>query len=218
MALFYFVRHGEATWNAQERLCGSSDVPLSEVGRTQARELAAHLRSVLVEALYSSPLQRALETARLIGEVLRLTPIVDQRLTELNYGGWEGKTFEEIERAAPDVYQTWDADPANLAPPGGESGVQLIQRVTPFLADMTRWHPQGNVVVVCHKTVCRLLACHIMGVPLKEYRQRVHMENTAINIFEWVEGAWRVLALNDTSYLSPTEEVSSLRNEGKQAR
>jgi probable phosphoglycerate mutase len=202
MALFYFLRHGEATWNATGRLCGSTDVPLSDVGRRQAHLLALRLKPLEFEALYSSPLSRALETARIIGEALRYEPVVDYRLAELNYGAWEGRTFEEIRRATPDAYRAWDADPANLAPPEGESGVHLIARVTPFLADVAQRHPQGNAVVVCHKTVCRLLACHIMGVPLDQYRRRITMDNAALNIFETVEGKWRVVALNDTSHLA----------------
>ena len=87
--------------------------------------------------------------------------------------------------------------------------MHLIERVTPFLADVAQRHPSGNVVVVCHKTVCRLLACHIMGVPLSEYRRRIPMENAALNIFETREGNWRVVALNDTSHLStPPADIS----------
>ena len=210
MALFYFLRHGETAWNAEGRLCGSTDVPLSDVGRRQAQLLAARMKPILVEALYSSPLQRALETARIVGDAIGREPVVDHRLAELNYGAWEGTVFEEIKRAAPDIYCAWDADPASLAPPEGESGVQLIERVTPFLRDVALRHQSGNVVVVCHKTVCRLLACHIMGVPLSEYRRRVAMENAALNILETRDGNWRVVALNDTTHLSaPLGGISS---------
>jgi probable phosphoglycerate mutase len=169
----------------------------------------------LVEALYSSPLGRALETARLIGEAIGREPVVDRRLTELNYGAWEGKTLEEFKRAYPAIYCAWDADPANVAPPGGESGVQLIERVTPFMAEVAQRHRTGNVVVVCHKTVCRLLACQIMGVPLTEYRRRIPVENAALNIFETEEGNWRVVALNDTLHLASLPAEPAAREESK---
>lgn len=202
MALFYFLRHGEVVWNAEGRVCGSTDVPLSDMGRRQAQLLALRLKPISVEALYSSPLERALETARLIGGAIGREPVVDQRLAELNYGTWEGMTFEEIKRATPAIYRAWDADPANLAPPEGETGVHLIERVMPFLAELAQRHQSGNVVVVCHKTVCRLLACQIMDVPLSEYRRHVALENAALNIFETREGDWHVVALNDTSHLA----------------
>ena len=155
MALFYFLRHGETEWNAEGRVCGRTDVPLSDAGRRQARLLARRLQSIPVLALYSSPLVRALESARIIGEVIGREPLVDCRLAELNYGAWEGSTFEEIQRTTPAIYRAWDTDAATHAPPGGESGEQLIARVTPFLADVAQRHPHGNVVVVCHRTVRR---------------------------------------------------------------
>ena len=202
MALFYFVRHGETAWNAEGRLCGSTDVPLSDGGRQQAHALARRIQTLRVEALYSSPLSRALETARIIGKALGRDPVLDNRLVELNYGAWEGRTFEEAKRDTSALYQAWDADPGSLAPPQGETGVHLIERAMPFLAGMARRHPTGNVVIVCHKTVCRLLACHLMGVPLSEYRRRIPMENGALNIFEWKAGKWKVLTVNDTAHLS----------------
>lgn len=201
MAIFYFLRHGETAWNAEGRLCGRTDVPLSDVGRHQAQLLALRVEALPTEALYSSPLSRALETACLVGQALGREPVVDGRLAELNYGAWEGRTFDEIKRTEPAVYRAWDEDPGELAPPEGETGVHLIERATPFLEDVAQRHRSGNVVVVCHKTVCRLLACHIMGVPLAEYRRRIPMENAALNIFEAVEGKWRMVSLNDTSHL-----------------
>jgi len=212
MALFYFLRHGETEWNAGGRWCGRTDVPLSDVGRRQAESLARRMKTISVEALYSSPLVRALETARMVGQAIGLEPWVDQRLVELNYGAWEGRPFEEVKRTMPAVYQAWDADPAHVAPPEGETGLQLIERVTPFLAELAQKYQHGNVVVVCHRTVCRLLACHIMGVPLSEYRHRVAMENGALNIFETREGKWHVVKLNDTSHLAtPPVEPASTR-------
>ncbi len=201
MALYYFVRHGETEWNAEGRLCGRTDVPLSEVGRRQAQLLAKRLQSLPVEALYSSPLQRALETANIIGVAIRLDPMPDPRLMELSYGTWEGSTSAECRRTDPENYRAWEMDPAAVAPPGGESGEQLVGRVRPFLADLAQKHPTGNVVVVCHRTVCRLLSCYIMGAPLSEYRKRIPMDNAALNIFEEREGKSRVMAINDTSHL-----------------
>jgi probable phosphoglycerate mutase len=153
-----------------------------------------------IEAFYSSPLSRALETARLIEEAIGREPVIDPRLAELNYGAWEGRIFDEVKRTDP-TYWAWDADPATVAPPEGETGIELLERAWPFMVDMAQRHPSGNVVVVCHKTVCRLLACHIMGVPLAEYRRRLPMQNAALNIFETVGGDWSVVTLNDTSHL-----------------
>jgi broad specificity phosphatase PhoE len=202
MALYYFVRHGETEWNLEGRVCGRTDVYLSDTGRRQAWLLARRLKSIPFEVMYSSPLRRALDTAHLIGKATGKDPVVDPRLTELNYGTWEGKLFEEICRENPVLYHAWVADPGRIAPPQGESGEQLIERVAPFLADLAVRHPRGNVLVVCHKTLCRLLACYILGVPLSEYRRRLAVENAALNIFQHSEEGWRLVTLNDTSHLS----------------
>lgn len=202
MALFYFVRHGETEWNVEGRVCGRTDVLLSDAGRRQAWLLAQRLKPIPFDAFYSSPLRRALDTAHLIGEAMGKQPLVDARLAELNYGTWEGRTFEDIRQENPATYYAWVADPGRVAPPQGESGEQLVERVAPFLADVALRHTHGNVLVVAHKTLCRLLACYILGVPLSEYRRRLAVENAALNIFQHSEEGWRLVTLNDTSHLS----------------
>lgn len=204
MALFYLVRHAESEWNAEERLCGWTDVALSDAGRRQAERLGERLRELPPAAIYSSHLVRAAETARLIAEGTGLTPIADPRLVELNFGAWEGKTFQEVMAEENDLYRRWDADPATVAPPGGETGLQTIARVMPFLEELKLRHKgeQEHVVVVTHKTVCRLVACHVLGAPISEYRRRLSMENTALNIIAPTGDGWRLVLLNDTSHLA----------------
>jgi probable phosphoglycerate mutase len=202
MALFYFVRHGEATWNAEARLCGRTDVPLSEVGRRQAARLAERLSKLPLKAIYTSPLERARATARFIADAARIEPTVEERLVELDYGAWEGLTYEEIKQGHAAAYRAWVADPGEVAPPEGESGRQVVARVAPFLELLAARHPRGTVVVVSHRTVCRLIVCHVLGLPLGEYRRRLAMDNAALNILEWAETGWRLLVLNDTSHLA----------------
>jgi broad specificity phosphatase PhoE len=205
MAVFYFARHGETVWNAERRLCGRTDAPLSDAGRRQARLLATRLKAISFEALYASPLQRARETASIVGTAIERVPTVDLRLVELSYGAWEGRTSAEVKLASAEAYSAWEANPAAIAPPEGESGEQLIERLKPFLADVAQRHRNGNVAVVCHRTVCRLMACHLIGIPLPEYRQRIPMDNAALNIFETHGAEWRVVALNDSSHLVTPE-------------
>ena len=84
MALFYFLRHGETLWNAEGRLCGRTDVALSDTGRQQAQLLARRVQRILIDVLYASPLKRALETARIIGQAIGRDPVVDFQLAEMN--------------------------------------------------------------------------------------------------------------------------------------
>jgi broad specificity phosphatase PhoE len=224
MALFYFVRHGESEWNAENRLCGRTDVALSDEGRRQAARLAERLRALPPDALYTSPLRRTVETAEIIAAAIRLTPVVDDRLIELDYGAWEGMTFAEVIELDADAFRAWDADPGNVAPRGGESGKQALARVVPFLDELTARHPaeRDHVVVVCHKTICRLVVCHALGLSPSEYRRRLSMDNAALNIIQsTVHGSaaqpglpaaagWRLILLNDTSHLAPIHTEATL--------
>jgi probable phosphoglycerate mutase len=202
MGLFYLLRHGETEWNAENRFCGSTDVPLSEAGRRQAKSLAERLNSIPFEALYSSPLKRALETARVISASVGLQPIPDARLVELDYGQWEGKTLAEIMENDPKTFRAWDANPAQVAPPGGESGLEAQQRVVSFLDFLAAKHPQGDVLVVLHKTVCRLAICHVLGMSPSEYRRRLVLNNAALSIIQTQPYGWQLITFNDTSHLS----------------
>jgi broad specificity phosphatase PhoE len=202
MGLFYLVRHGESAWNAENRLCGRSDVPLSEAGRRQAECVAERLKATPFEAFYSSPLVRALETARLISESVGLDPVVDPRLVELDYGQWEGETMAEVIAGDPEAFHAWEANPARLAPPGGESGLEARQRVVLFLDFAAAKHPQGHVLVVFHKTVCRLAICHALGIETSEYRRRLVLHNAALSIIQPRPEGWRLVTYNDTSHLA----------------
>src|SRR5581483_1439624 len=213
MAHFYFIRHGETESNAKSRLCGRSDVPLSETGREQARKLAERLGRLSIQALYTSPLGRARETAEIIAQVTMREPIVVESLAELDYGAWEGKTFAEIMEKDPETLRAWERNPADVAPPEGETGLQALNRVVPFLHHLASHHDRGNVVVVCHKTICRLVVCHVLGLPISEYRRRLTMDNAAINIIQPWEDGWRLVLFNDTSHLPGGHRERGSKNE-----
>ena len=128
----------------------------------------------------------------------------DTRIVELDYGTWEGKTYAEVIAEDSSLYRAWDADPGALAPPEGETGLEGVARIVTFLDEVARRHlaKRDHIVVVTHKTVCRLAACHVLGLPVAEYRRRLSMANTALNIFEPTKNGWRLVLLNDTSHLT----------------
>jgi broad specificity phosphatase PhoE len=201
MGLFYLVRHGESAWNAENRLCGRSDIPLSETGRGQAMSLAERLKPIHFDTIYTSPLVRAFETARLIAEAVGLEPVPDQRLVELDYGEWEGRTLADVVGNDAQAFRAWDAAPAQLAPPGGESGLAAQQRIVSFLDFLAAKHQQGRVLVAFHKTVCRLAICHVLGMAPDEYRRRLVLGNAALSIIRPRPNGWQLVGFNDTSHL-----------------
>lgn len=165
-APLYFVRHGETDWNAEGRLQGQRDIPLNDVGRVQAEEVAPMLRAAAgaVEDLawWTSPLSRARETMEILRGALGLAPGVyrqDPRLKELSFGRWEGLTWKEAETRDPRLAAARIADKWGAAPPDGETYEQVAGRVADFLAERDR-----ATVVVAHGGVGRAIMALIGGV------------------------------------------------------
>jgi broad specificity phosphatase PhoE len=146
-----FVRHGSTMWTARpSRYQGRTDLPLTTRGRLEAGQLADRLRTVKLDAIYSSPLRRARETAVVLAQDRGMPLDTDERIIELSYGDWEGKGLAEVERDDAEALTAWAAGMAT--PPGGESRISLMRRVSEFLDSVAG---QGTVAVVTHKEVIR---------------------------------------------------------------
>jgi broad specificity phosphatase PhoE len=146
-----FVRHGSTLWTTPpSRYQGRTDLPLSVRGRLEAGQLADRLRAIKLDAIYSSPLRRARETAIMLADDRRMSLDIDQRIIELSYGDWEGKRHAEVERDDTAALTAWATGMA--PPPGGESRISLMRRVSGFLDDVAG---EGTIAVVAHKEVIR---------------------------------------------------------------
>ena len=164
------VRHGETVWHAENRYAGRSDVPLTPRGHEQAEALAGWAAGTAVDAVLTSPLGRARDTAGPVCAALGLEARVDERLVEVDFGQGEGRTREEMDEAFPEALAAFLAHPATRPLPGGESGAEAVARALPALAESTAAHPEGRVLVIAHQTVLRLLLCSLLGLPLDHYR------------------------------------------------
>ena len=194
----YLLRHGETAYNADgNRYCGRTDVPLTEKGVSQAQRVAEMLRGRRIDAVYASPLERAYRTAEIVSGGQH--PVIrDPRLIELDFGAWEGKTRTEFVAEAPALWDAWNADPATACAGGtGDTGLQVVERVDDFFAEMQRRHNGGTIVVVAHNGVNRLYLAHQLGMPLRHYRRLVQ-ENSAITLVRFGGGEpFSLLKLND---------------------
>jgi broad specificity phosphatase PhoE len=144
------VRHGETDWNAERRWQGHSDRPLNEAGRRQAEELAARLDGAPIDAVYSSDLLRAHETARLLAEPRGLEVVVVPGLRERRFGSWEGLQDVEVERRFPGVH----------GPPDGETRQEMTRRVLESLETIAAANPGRTVLVVSHGGPIKALLRH----------------------------------------------------------
>lgn len=179
----YLLRHGQTPYNADaNRYCGRTDAPLTDKGIRQAKAVYQRLKGVRLDAVYSSPLSRARRTAELAAGWEKVQ--TDQRLIEIDFGGWENKTKEEFVAEDPGSWAKWIDDPQHSrAGNTGESGGAVIKRLDEFFNEMLIRHAGGTILVVGHNGTNRLYMAHKLGMPLQHYR-RLFQENSAITLFE----------------------------------
>lgn len=187
-ARFSLVRHGQTDWNVEGRYQGQSDVPLNDTGREQARALAGQLNGAQFDAVYSSDLSRARETAEILAAHLGLPVRSEPRLREICMGDWEGRVFTDIQALFPDLTAARRADPVHFAAPQGESVLQVAARVSAAAEDIAAAHPGGRVLIVSHGLSLAALFCQASGVPLDEVYHRLP-GNAALIEVSWPPGS-----------------------------
>ncbi len=195
------IRHGETMWNRERRTQGFSDIELTETGFAQARMLTEALASRKLQAIYSSPLIRAVKTAEAIAEPHGLTINELPGLMELNQGDVEGLTFQELRTNHRDLLDEWIKNPSHLKMPNGESMNDLQTRGWAAVEKIFHAYPEGAVAAVSHNLCITSILCRVLDLPLEGFR-RMRQNNAAINIIEKTEERGIVLTLmNDTCHL-----------------
>lgn len=182
MLKVYLLRHGETPMNADgNRYCGRTDVELTEKGIKQANNVKEQVKDIKFDAVYSSPLLRASATAEIAAPGSKI--IKDERIIEVDFGNWEGKTREEFIAEDPESWKKWNEDP-NIAKAGatGETAKEVVDRVNSFFEELRNKYPNGKVMVVGHNGINRLYLASKLSMDLKNYR-RILQENSAVTLF-----------------------------------
>jgi len=167
MTHLYLVRHGETDWNIQGRWQGQINVALNAKGQKQAQDLAKELAGANLQAIYSSDLRRAIDTARPLAQLTGLTIQTDARLREIHQGIWQGRLASEIQAHYVDVFQQRVSDPLTISPPGGETVAQVQDRALQAVHEIVQRHPDERVAIFAHGFVIAVI--------------RVRLENQSIN-------------------------------------
>jgi broad specificity phosphatase PhoE len=191
MTELYLVRHGETEWNAARRIQGRTDIPLNDTGREQARRAAELLARRRWQGVYTSPLGRAHETARIIADRLGLAGVTDiDALVERDYGEAEGMGFDEIEALYPE----------GVRAPGQETREEVAARVVPALLELAERHPGERLVIVSHGGAIRAVL-----QTAEPGARHPRITNASVHSFRVEDGALRLIAFDD-----PIEEESLL--------
>lgn len=195
----YCVRHGESVYNAEGRIQGHLDVPLSDLGRRQGEAIAAALAAQGVDAIYASPLRRALETAEMISRRLDLPIRFDDRLKEINVGVFQNRLRSEIAHLYPDAFARWTSGEPDFVVPGGESRRMLQQRGCAALRDIVAAGHQRTAVVAHGRLLVVALAAF---VPIPAGPASPTLENGSITTVRHDgDGHWELTAYNQVEHL-----------------
>jgi broad specificity phosphatase PhoE len=203
MGEIYLIRHGETEWNREQVFRGRADVPLSDRGRDQARLLADSLSESSLEAVYSSPLSRARETAAPLCGGLGLDLLTEEGFVDMSFGEWEGVSVADVRRRWPDLSQTWMRSPEEFRAPGGEALAEVLVRAWSALEKAAERH--GAAAVVSHRVVCKLLLCRAVGVGEAGF-WRMRVDTASLSVLESEGDKWVVTGMNDVSHLSALGE------------
>lgn len=198
MLSVYLLRHGETAYNADgNRYCGRTDLALTDKGIAQAKAVFEQLKGKKIDAVYSSPLKRANDTAKIASGNEKVA--VDGRLIEIDFGNWEGKRREEFVAENPSIWQQWEQNPATAQAGGtGENAQQVIERVDDFFGEMLTKHKNQTILVVGHNGINRFYMAHKLGMPLKNYRKIVQ-HNSSLTFFQLDDnGEFTLEKLNTT--------------------
>ena len=191
-----FIRHGQTDFNLERRLQGAMPVTLNDCGRSQSQALAHYLKTVPIDAIYSSPRSRALETAQIIGDIVQKTVQEDERLAEINFGEFEGHTFAEVEARFPEAYRKWESGYRTYRVPGGESRVDVQLRMQAAWDDIVSGKALQTVAIVGHSSAIMIL--------LKSMFARMPdlpMKNTSITTLVRYEDIWELQAFAEAPHL-----------------
>jgi broad specificity phosphatase PhoE len=197
----YILRHGETQWNLEKRFQGHQDSPLTENGRKQAVQLAEILSSLHFDLLVSSDLGRAIETAKILNEVLHIsTFITDTLLRERDFGLLHGLTRPEAEITYPEIAKFIWTGSASQKAPDGESRTDVHHRAVAFLEKVkTSWNGK-RILVVTHGGIVNAIVRDVLQIPLDAER-RFKLPNTALNIFSCEQGTWFLKSLGIVTHL-----------------
>lgn len=198
--IIYLLRHGE-TEGPKKVYKGHMEVPLSKEGEQQIERVSKFLKEytkryeLACEIIYSSPLKRAVSTAKILSNRFSLNIKTEGLLKERSFGSWEGLSINEIVSLYPEEFERWRADPLKFSPPKGESTYEVSLRAQKALEKILKSHKGNQVFIIAHGGINRVILCNILGIPLENIF-RIEQEFACVNIIEFYENQPVVKLIN----------------------
>lgn len=208
MTKIYLVRHAEAMGNVEEFFQGQTDCELSEKGKKQLELLAERFRDIPIEAIYSSPLKRTIDTAEAVNKYHNLPIIRDDGLIEINGGVWEGKPWADLPKLYPVEHDLWQNKMQDFYVADGERMTEVFERVKNAVDKIAAENDGRTIAVVSHGCALRNFLCYAMGKPISALKDVGWSDNTAVSLVEYENGVPKIIFKNSNDHL--TGELSTL--------
>ena len=205
MTQIILARHGETEWNVAEVFRGRIDIELNETGIKQAELLAEYLSHMKIDAVYSSPLKRALKTAEIIASYHKTGVEVALGLIDFNYGEWQGLAHQEVRNKYKELYAEWINSPDQVKIPTGESLSDVRGRAMGVVSNVIAKY-EGIVVLVSHRVVNKVLICALLGLDNCHF-WNIKQDTCGITTFIYEDRRFILTEHNNTSYLKPIHKA-----------
>ncbi len=200
MLRLLILRHAESEWNPIGRYQGLLDPDLSPRGRRQAQLLAEALAEENISAVYTSPLKRTYETARVVAQKLNVELLEEERVIEIDHGVWSGLLVEEVKERFSEDFRRWIEEPHSVEFPEGETLKDVYGRVKSFIEDISSKHKGETVAVVSHTVPIRCMYCALLDIDLSKFWS-FGCDNASISRVIIEEDRATIQALNITCHL-----------------
>ena len=205
MTEIILARHGETEWNVGEIFRGRIDIELNETGLRQAELLAEYLSGIKIDAVYSSPLRRALKTAEMIVGYHKLEVEIAPGLMDFDYGEWQGLPHQQVKDKYKELYAEWINSPDQVKMPTGESLDDVRERAMGVVSEVIAKH-EGIVVLVSHRVVNKVLICALLGLDNSHF-WNIKQDTCGITTFTYENKRFVLTEHNNTSYLKPIQKT-----------
>ena len=206
MTEIILARHGETKWNVEEVFRGTIDIELNQTGINQAGLLGKYLSERHIDAVYSSPLQRALKTAEAIASHHGLTVEIAPELIDFDFGIWQGLSLQEVRDRYPELFKEWASHPDKVKIPEGEN-LNAVRERAMRAVDEAVARVKGTVVLVAHRVVNKVLICALLGLDNSHF-WNIRQDNCGITTFAYENGRFVLTEHNNTSFLKKKAPLS----------
>jgi len=194
------IRHGETAWNRGKIFRGTYDIPLNENGKQQARLAAEALKDIKLDAVYTSPLSRAKESAEIVTEYHGISPITHDGFIDLDYGEWTGKEDSEVAKLWTNEHEAWTTSPHSVRPPGGTTLKEVFDKSFTAMEELAKKHDNETIAIFAHRVVNKLLILGALSLGLERF-PFIIQGNCCINEIERIKNGYLIQSINDVSHI-----------------